>query len=382
MASYQRNGAPRWGSSSSASSSSSTPLTQQHSRRQSWATATWATGQNMIAAMLYQSNKGHHEFLHYQQNGQQYSSFRDEILMPPAYDTIVAPRLAPAPAPAKAPEPAPSSPPTKAAAPSPAAPSAPAAPLRHQQALELPPLPRLLGVENLDEWDDVLRRTLRLHGLAEYITAPYPGIPEPEPACQSNNSWPTSKYLPGSNNNNAAHNHQLSREQWQSDRAIVCLLMVGSFSADVRDTLLAHGYDPCEENPKAIHDLVLEALPKAAGEDVSAWMRELGSISPAEPRFQGSLREYCLRLQYLRRRINQAEPQPNDNLVMVMSVLGLGRCEKYEETSMALGQELERGNLSWMRLMGDLAALHGREVRERKKTARSWKAVDDKPGRS
>lgn len=334
----------------------------------------------MISAMLYHS-KGQHEFahLHYQQHGQQYSTFRDEILMPPAYDTIVTPRLAPAspPASAKAPEPILSPPTASSPAPPPAAPTAPP---RHQQALELPPLPRLLGVENLDEWDDVLRRTLRLHGLAEYITAPFPGIPEPAPA-YSYNSWSTSKYLGGSNAN-AAGNHNLTREQWQSDRAVVCLLMVGSFSADVRDTLLAHGYDPCEENPKAIHDLVLEALPKAAGEDVGVWMSELGSISPAEPRFQGSLREYCLRLQYLRRRLNQAEPQPNDNLVMVMSVLGLGRCEKYEETSMALGQELERGNLSWMRFMGDLAALHGKQVRERRKTTRPWKAVDDKPGPS
>lgn len=378
-----------------------TTTAAQQNRRQTWASATWAQGQNMISAMLYHS-KGQHEFahLHYQQNGQQYSSFRDDILMPPAYDTIVAPR--PAPAPAEAPAPAPSPPTTKAAAaaataPSPAPPPPAVAPPRHQQALELPPLPRLLGVENLDEWDDVLRRTLRLHGLAEYITAPYPGVPEPAPTHtynnnNNNNSWPASKFLIGggntnnssttTTNNNHKNHHHLTREQWESNRAVVCLLMVGSFSADVRDTLLAHGYDPSEENPKAIHDLVLEALPKAAGEDVGAWLRELGAVSPAEPRFRGSLREYCLRLQYLRRRLNQAEPQPNDNLVMVLSVLGLGRCERYEGTSMALGRELERGNLSWLRLMGDLAALHGREVRERKKTARPWKAVDDRPGPS
>lgn len=358
-------------------------MTTSPTRRGTWASATWATGQNMISAMLYHSKGQQHEFahLHYQQNGQQYSNFRDEILMPPAYDTIVAPRPAPAP---KAPEPITTPAPSPASS-SPAypPPSAPATPPRHQQALELPPLPRLLGVENLDEWDDVLRRTLRLHGLAEYITAPYPGVPEPTPAYNNSyNSWPTSKYLGSGNNTTANNNSNLSREQWQSDRAVVCLLMVGSFSADVRDTLLAHGYDPSEENPKAIHDLVLEALPKAAGEDINAWMREFGTISPAEPRFQGSLREYCLRLQYLRRRLNQAEPQPNDNLVMVMSVLGLGRCAKYEEMSMALGQELERGNLSWMRLMGDLAALHGKEVRERKIKTRPWKAVDDRPGPS
>lgn len=151
--------------------------------------------------------------------------------------------------------------------------------------------------------------------------------------------------------------------------------MVGSFSSDVRDTLLAYGYDPSEDNPKIVHDLVLEALPKAAGEDVSTWMHELSSLSPSEPRFEGSLREYCLRVSYLRRRLYQAEPQPNDNLVLVMAVLGLARCEKYEGLSMTLGRELERGGLSWPRLMGDLSAVYGREVRERR--TKRWKSVDD-----
>lgn len=226
-------------------------------------------------------------------------------------------------------------------------------------------------------------RTLRLHRLAEYITAPYPGVPEP-PSNSANTPW-------SSNKRYSNKNITLTREHWEANRAAVCLLMVGSFSADVRDTLLAYGYDPAEENPKLVHDLVLEALPKAAGEDVSTWMRELSSISPAERRFDGSvdggsssgsgsgsgsLREYALRLQYLRRRLYQAEPQPNDNLVLVMAVLGLARCERYEGLSMTLGRELERGGLSWARFMGDLSAVYGREVRDKK--GKRWKAVDDR----
>lgn len=214
-------------------------------------------------------------------------------------------------------------------------------------------------------------RTLRLHRLAEYITAPYPGIPEPPSGHTTSWSSSSSSY----NNNNNKRHTTFTREHWEANRAAVCLLMVGSFSADVRDTLLAYGYDPAEENPKAVHDLVLEALPKAAGEDVSSWMRELSGISPTESRFDGSLREYCLRLQYLRRRLYQAEPQPNDNLVLVMAVLGLARCERYEGLSMTLGRELERGGLSWARLMGDLSAVYGREVRDKK--GKRWKAVDD-----
>lgn len=228
-------------------------------------------------------------------------------------------------------------------------------------SLDLPPLPRLLGHENLDEWDDILVRTLRLHGLADYVTTPYPGVPEPP----ASSPWAPTKYL-GSGGLSTG----LTHEQWERDRALVCLLITGSFSLDVRDTLLACGYDSSETNPKLIYDLVQEALPKAAGEDVSSWLRELNSISPAEPRFGGSLREYCLRLAYLRRRLYVAEPQPNDNLVLVMAILGLGRDAKYEDLSMALGQQLERGGMSWARFMGDLAGVHGRQVAERRKNRR------------
>lgn len=232
---------------------------------------------------------------------------------------------------------------------------------QNMPSLDLPPLPRLLGHENLDEWDDILVRTLRLHGLADYVTTPYPGVPEPP----SSTPWAPAKYL-GSGGNPTGPTH----EQWERDRALVCLLMTGSFSLDVRDTLLACGYDSSETNPKLIYDLVQEALPKAAGEDVSSWLRELNSISPAEPRFGGSLREYCLRLSYLRRRLYVAEPQPNDNLVLVMAILGLGRDSKYEDLSMGLGQQLERGGMSWARFIGDLAGVHGRQVAERRKNRR------------
>lgn len=233
--------------------------------------------------------------------------------------------------------------------------------------LDLPPLPRLLGHENLDEWDDILVRTLRLHGLADYVTLSR-GVPEPP---SSSSPWAPTKYL-----GSAGNQTSLTHEQWERDRALVCLLITGSFSLDVRDTLLACGYDPSETNPKAIYDLVQEALPKAAGEGVDSWLRELNSISPAEPRFGGSLREYCLRLSYLRRRLYVAEPQPNDNLVLVMAILGLGRDGKYEDLSMALGQQLERGGMSWQRFIGDLAGVHGRQVAERRKNRRK---IADEP---
>lgn len=208
----------------------------------------------------------------------------------------------------------------------------------------------------------MLTRTLRLHSLAEYVK---PGVPEPtDDNNNNNNTWSSSP-------STKSHHTTLTHAQWASDRAAVCLLIIGSLSSDVRATLTAYGYDDAaEENPRVLHDLVVEALPKAAGEDVGSWMRELSGISPSERRFEGSLREFCLRVGYLRRRLYQAEPQPNDNLVLVMAVLGLARSERYEGYSMTLGRELERGALTWARLMGDLAGVHGREVRERREKGR------------
>ncbi|ROV88649.1 hypothetical protein VMCG_10328 [Cytospora schulzeri] len=298
----------RWTSASSATTACESPIQQNHSttRRQTWASATWATGQNMITGMLYhrkdsQSIQEHHE--PYQQK------------LPQQHETPI-------------PMPLPLSLPSTATDQSTQTPT-----VRHRP-LELPPIPRLLGNENLDEWDDILVRTLRLHGLAEYVKLPYPGVPEPSEHTGSG----------------------LTLDQWARDRSLVCLLIVGSLSADVRDTLLASGYDPSETNPKALYDLVRDAIPKASGEDVASYLRELNTISPAEPRFGGSLREYCLRVGYLRRRLYVSEPQPNDNLVLVTAVLGLARDGRYEDLSMDLGRELERGGLSWVRFMSDLAA--------------------------
>lgn len=340
MSSYSKGANPLWGPGSSTFSSSTAP--QQH-RRQTWASVTWATGQSIISGMLSPNHKK--DFDVGQHNRNDYHTFRDELLMgPPAYDSIVSPRTRPESSISRRqalpprmsslqPQPQPPSQLAKAA-------PTQTAPVPRHQALELPPLPRLLGLENLDEWDDMLQRTLRLHGLAEYLK---PGVPEPSSSSTT-----------------------LTHGEWVSNCAAVCLLIVGSLSSDVRDTLTAYGYEASEASPTALHTLVLEALPKAAGEDVSSWMRELSTMSPSERRFGGSLREFCLRVGYLRRRLYQAEPQPNDNLVLVMAVLGLARCERYEGYSFTLGRELERGALSWGRLMGDLAAVHGREVRERR----------------
>jgi hypothetical protein len=349
----------RWTSNSSTACASTTQHSHTAARQQTWASATWATGQNILTGMLYHRKDSNAGAAHYgkYQGLHQYERVTTTSMLP----------LPPPPAPSDRDDDM-----TAAASPS---------PRQRIPPLDLPPLPRLLGHENLDEWDDILVRTLRLHGLADYVALPG-GVPEPPgpSSASSSTSTPTSlpwaaqtKFYLGRGENQSG----LTHEQWERDRALVCLLITGSFSLDVRDTLLACGYDPSETNPKAIYDLVHEALPKAAGEGVDSWLRELNSISPAEPRFGGSLRDYCLRLSYLRRRLYAAEPQPNDNLVLVMAILGLGRDGKYEDLSMALGQQLERGGMTWQRFMGDLAGVHGRQVAERRKNRR--KISQDEP---
>lgn len=371
MSSSSKGANPLWGPSFSSFSTSSTTAPQQQQiqhRRQTWASVTWATGQSIISGMLSPS-KDKKDFDVSRHHRNEYHAFRDEMLMgPPAYDSIVSPRTTmtttrPESSRRRRPQQAlppprtdshPHSPPPQQPYAQPAkvapalqipAPASRPCPIPPQ----LPPLPRLLGLENLDEWDDMLHRTLRLHGLAAYLDPDHAPPPEQhDPAAA----------------------------------AAICLLIVGSLSSDVRDTLTAGGYEPAasaaseEDQPAALHALVLEALPKAAGEDVASWMRELSTISPGERRFDGSLRAFCLRVAYLRRRLEQAEPQPNDNLVLVMAVLGLARCERYEGVSFALGRELERGALSWARLMADLAGVHGREVRERRERWKSGRVVE------
>ncbi|KAK7749574.1 hypothetical protein SLS53_000150 [Cytospora paraplurivora] len=332
----------RWTSGSSTTTACGSPTQQNRTstRRQTWATATWTTGQNIITGMLYHrkdSQTPQEQYEQYRRSPQQHGLPMSMPLPPPARERGVQ------------------------------TPS-----VRHQP-LELPPIPRLLGNENLDEWDDILVRTLRLHGLAEYVTLPSPGVPEPPPA-QHLFTAPWASSPPSKHPAAPEHNPGLTPDQWARDRSLVCLLIMSSISADVRDTLLASGYEPGETNPKAIYDLIREAVPRASGEDVTSYLRELNSISPAESRFGGSLRSYCLRLGYLRRRLYVSEPQPNDNLVLVMAVLGLARDGRYEDLSMDLGRELERGGLTWARFMGDLAAVHGREVAERR--SRRGKVVE------
>jgi hypothetical protein len=80
--------------------------------------------------------------------------------------------------------------------------------------VEFPKIPQLRGEENLQEWKQMLRQTLRVHGLIQYVD---PGVAEP--------------------------GAPVERELWEKKRAQVILLMLGSFN-HIQQKLLNHGWDP------------------------------------------------------------------------------------------------------------------------------------------
>ena len=82
----------------------------------------------------------------------------------------------------------------------------------------------------------MLRQTLCVHGLIEYVNL---GVAEPiDP---------------------------VEKTSWQKKRVQVIILMLGSFN-HIQQKLLNHRWDPDEQNPKTVYDLVLKAIP-ALSED-------------------------------------------------------------------------------------------------------------------
>ena len=97
----------------------------------------------------------------------------------------------------------------------------------------MPTIPMLLGEKNLGQWKLILRQTLEVHHLCQYIDAT---IPEPQDEDQ-----------------------QL---QWETDRATVNLIMTASLTQDTTwQALINNGWDSEEEDPRVTYETVLRAIP-------------------------------------------------------------------------------------------------------------------------
>ncbi|KAF9063062.1 hypothetical protein BDP27DRAFT_1480036 [Rhodocollybia butyracea] len=116
-------------------------------------------------------------------------------------------------------------------------------------SLELPSVPLLKGESNLEEWKDILIRTLELHGLEYYVQTE---VPEPaDPAV---------------------------REQWKCDRAKVNLLLKRSTPL-VQNTLEAAGWNRfAAEDPKALYELILRVIPNVSANATGDMVTELGAV--------------------------------------------------------------------------------------------------------
>lgn len=156
--------------------------------------------------------------------------------------------------------------------------------------LDLPKIPMLQGEENLDEWKDMLRRHLRVHGLRQYIDQ---DVPEPL--------------------------EEEDKLKWETRRAAVGLIMTSTLSK-VRQTLINHGWDPEEENPKIVYDLVVRAIPKISEEAIGDLVRELGRIDRAT---FSTIQNYQNRIQFLKRRLGELDCCPPDKMMMWLTINGI-----------------------------------------------------------
>lgn len=191
--------------------------------------------------------------------------------------------------------------------------------------VELPKIPQLRGEENLQEWKQMLRQTLRVHALLEYID---PGVPEPADL--------------------------IEKAIWKTKRAQVILLMLGSFNY-VQQKLLNHGWDPDEQNPKIVYDLVLKAIPALSEDAVGELMLEWARI---ERKNYDSMEKYQNRLQFLRRRLKELDCDVGDNAAMWLVLNGI---REYDVRKF-LVRDLNNKTLTWEKLMLEISAEAAKET--------------------
>ena len=93
-----------------------------------------------------------------------------------------------------------------------------------------------------------------------------------------------------------------------------------SILSKVRQTLINHGWDPEEENPKIVYDLVVRAIPKISEEAIGDLVRELGRIDRAT---FSTIQNYQNRIQFLKRRLGELDCCPPDKMMMWLTINGI-----------------------------------------------------------
>ena len=90
------------------------------------------------------------------------------------------------------------------------------------------------------------------------------------------------------------------------------MLILGSFN-HIQQKLLNYEWDPDEQNPRTVYDLILKVIPTLSEDAVGELMLELSRM---ERKNYDSMEKYQNCLQFLRRRLKELDCDVGDNAVM------------------------------------------------------------------
>jgi hypothetical protein len=187
-----------------------------------------------------------------------------------------------------------------------------------------PDIPMLLGEKNLERWRLILRQTLKVHRLCQYIDAT---IPEPQDGAQ--------KLL------------------WETNRATVNLIMTASLTHDATyQTLINNGWDPEEEDPRATYETVLRAIPRVSEDAVGSLMTEFARIQ--RDQFD-SFEAFVTQIQYLRRRLKELDCEVGDKPALWIAIGAIK--DSYKEHYMFFVRDMANKVMTWEKLMTEYSAI-------------------------
>ncbi|KAK3358274.1 hypothetical protein B0T24DRAFT_540710 [Lasiosphaeria ovina] len=132
---------------------------------------------------------------------------------------------------------------------------------------------QLTGEKNLIQWDSSLWGYLNIYDLQNYILQV---IDEPTSAVE--------------------------KKEWRVNRAVISAMISNSLSPAVYERLIARGWDPREQNPKVIYDLIKKVLPRVTQEAVMDCVIEYSIIDRTT---FGKMQDFLTRLRYLYKKIEE-----------------------------------------------------------------------------
>lgn len=224
-----------------------------------------------------------------------------------------------------------------------------------------PDIPILKGESNLQNWDNILRRTLQIMDLEDHLlgTAEFP---VPETIMQ-----PTPE-------------EARAEKDFRRDRAKVGLLLCNTLLDPHIDQLLeANGWDRNEKDPYVTYTLVKVAVTKTTPENTGDLVQEYVSLN--RKNFD-SLHNYQKRLQALRKRVvdlNKGLPA-NSEIHLWLALNGLK--DVYPNEHRFWVRDMGKEELKWDALMSQLAGMANKETQKKAMVNLQGKAKSSDNGNS